>query len=133
MSANMSGGKGAIDFEGLARSLLARSRSLLPKWFPNGKWHGREFRVGSIHGEPGESLSINGDTGVWADFNPAGGGLKGGDLISLYAAMHRTSQVEAAKELGGDNHRPGVKSATVVPFEQIQQQRPPSNHSKGWT
>jgi putative DNA primase/helicase len=131
MSAFMSG-TGAIDFEGLARSLLARARSLLRDWLPNGKLKGHEYRVGSIRGEEGDSLSINVTTGAWAEFNPSGGGLKGGDLISLYAAIHNLSQVDAAKELGGDTHRPAV-AATDKVVEFPGKSRTPGDYSKGWT
>ena len=87
---------GRIDFPGLAIALLSRSRELLPAWFPAGKIAGHEFQVGNLQGEPGESLSINVQTGRWADF---AGDVKGGDLISLFAAMEGVHQGEAAKRL----------------------------------
>lgn len=85
-----------IEFATLAAALLAQSHSLLPSWFPAGKWRGHEFVVGNLAGDPGESLSINGNTGAWGDF---AAGEKGGDLISLYAAKHGIKQGEAAKRL----------------------------------
>ena len=85
-----------IEFTVLAAALVGESRSLLPSWFPAGKWRGREFVVGSLSGDPGESLSINHTTGQWADF---ASGEKGGDLISLYAAIHHLSQGDAAAQL----------------------------------
>ena len=72
------------------------AHSLLPQWFPEGKTTGHEFKVGDLGGAPGESLSINLNTGRWADF---AGGIEGGDLISLYAAIHNIKQSEAAKQL----------------------------------
>ena len=125
----MRGTPGAIDFEGLARSLLARARLLLSEWFPNGKFEGHEFRVGSLHGEPGRSLSINVNTGAWADFAST---ERGGDLISLYAAIHRMSQVEAARELSGDAHRPAAAKTDNVVHLPVKQRRP-GDYSKGWT
>ncbi len=88
-----------IDFDGLALRLLDRARELLPVWLPGGKFRGHEFVCGDLAGEPGESLSVNVQSGKWADFAT---GEKGGDLISLYAAIHRLSQGDAAKALGAD-------------------------------
>lgn len=89
-------GKRDFDFEGLAQALLSQCESLLVSWFPSGKIRGHEFVVGDLAGNPGESLSINIRTGKWADFSS---GDKGGDLVSLYAAIHSLSQGNAAKRL----------------------------------
>jgi predicted P-loop ATPase len=86
----------ALDFGALAARLLSQSRSLLPEWFPAGRWRGHEFVVGNLRGDPGESLSVNADTGRWCDF---ANGEAGGDLISLYAAANNLSQLDAFKEL----------------------------------
>lgn len=86
-----------IDFEALARELAARAEELVSNWLPAGKRRGHEWLVGNLAGEPGESLSINLNTGKWCDF---ASGEKGGDLISLYAAIHRISQGKAARALG---------------------------------
>ena len=87
-----------IDFAALARELLAHADELVPAWLPSGKRSGREWVCGDLAGEPGRSTSVNLDTGRWADFAGAG---KGGDLISLYAAIHGIKQIEAARRLGG--------------------------------
>lgn len=89
-----------IDFDSLARDLLGRARELLPSWLPGGKFRGHEFICGNLRGDPGESLSVNINTGKWADF--ADESARGGDLIALYAAIHGLKQAEAAKELGGE-------------------------------
>lgn len=86
-----------IDFQALARDLLARSRELLPAWLPAGRFRGREFVVGSLQGEQGDSLSINWTEGPWKDF---AAGQAGGDLLSLFAAINNVSQSEAARLLG---------------------------------
>ena len=62
------------------------------EWFPNGRQVGREFKVGNLAGEPGQSLSINLDTGLWSDFAV---GVGGRDLIDLYAKLRH----------GGDRDR----------------------------
>ncbi len=88
-----------IDFGGLAADLLAQADSLVPSWLPEGKRQGREWVVGSVKGEAGDSLKINLDKGIWHDFAANHGG---GDLISLYAAIHGMGQGDAAKELGAN-------------------------------
>jgi putative DNA primase/helicase len=92
-----------IDFQAIAADLLSQARSLLPQWFPQGRFMGREFVVGNLAGDPGGSLSINTETGQWADF---AGGARGGDLVALYAAMKGISQADAARQLSGSSSQP---------------------------
>jgi predicted P-loop ATPase len=91
-----------IDFKALAQRLLDNAESLLAAWFPNGVASGHEFKIGSVEGEAGDSLSVNMNTGQWADF---AGRDKGGDLIALYAAFKGLSQLDAARELQGETAR----------------------------
>lgn len=102
-----------IDFTAVSASLLRNPEHLLASWFPRGKKVGKEFVVGSLSGEKGESLSINLNTGVWKDFSSGDGG---GDLISLYAAMHGVSQRDAAVELS-DGAPPRVLSYSPPVFK----------------
>src|SRR5687767_14712936 len=88
-----------MDFTRLNQELLFRARELLPTWFPNGRFHGNEFQVGNIQGEPGESLSFNVEKGYGCDFATT---EDFGDMISLYAAMRGIKQMEAARELTHD-------------------------------
>ena len=69
-----------IPFGAIAAAALSQAESLLFRWFPAGVVEGHEFRIGDIHGTPGESLSVNMQTGKWGDF---AGDIKGGDLTSL--------------------------------------------------
>ena len=85
-----------LDFAAVNSAALSSLESLCMEWFPAGKKDGHEFRIGSINGEPGSSMSINLTTGRWADF---AGDLKGSDPISLLAAIRGCKQGEAAKEL----------------------------------
>ena len=85
-----------IDFKILASDLLSRSLSVVMDWFPQGKLVGKEFKLGSLRGEAGNSLSININEGVWKDFST---NESGADLISLYAAKENISQIDAAKAL----------------------------------
>lgn len=86
----------AIDFAALAAALLQRSHQLVPQWLPGGRMRGREWVCGSLAGDAGESCSVNLDSGRWADF---AGNERGGDLVSLYAAIHGLSDAQAAREL----------------------------------
>ncbi|HEY5306116.1 MAG TPA: hypothetical protein VIJ52_05540 [Pseudolabrys sp.] len=87
-----------IPFDQIRDTALAQADRLLIDWFPHGKKVGREFRIGNIHGDAGESLAINLTTGKWADFADRTGGH---DLIDLRAAMaHGGDRVKATLELG---------------------------------
>lgn len=69
----------------LSRMLAARADSVARELLPNGKPDGREWRVGSVNGEAGQSLGvcIKGDkAGTWKDFNTG----DGGDLLDLIRA-----------------------------------------------
>lgn len=88
-----------MEIKDVAARCLSRAESLLSEWLPNGERKGREYTCGSLGGNKGKSLSINIDTGAWADFNT---GEKGGDLVSLYAAINGLKQLEAAKKLSTD-------------------------------
>ena len=85
-----------INFEALNDYLLSQSRYLLVEWLPGGKLYGKEYKCADLSGAKGDSLSVNIDKGVWKDFATGDGGA---DLISLYAAIKRYSQIDAAKEL----------------------------------
>lgn len=85
-----------IDFQALASELLTRAGYLLPRWLPGGKFQKNEYICGGVHGEPGRSLSVNINTGKWADF---AGHEKGGDLLSLYCAIYGFKPLDGAREL----------------------------------
>jgi putative DNA primase/helicase len=102
----------ALDFAALAARLLSDARGLLPSWLPAGKFQGHEFKVGNLGGEPGDSLSININTGRWADF---ASGEAGGDLISLYAAIRGIGQAEACRALDNGAAPAPAQSSTPKP------------------
>lgn len=103
MQSNHSGsGRGQlppIRFEALADALLARAEHVVPAWLPGGVKRGHEWICGSVHGEKGGSCCVNLTTGKWGDFNE---GLQGGDLISLYAAIHGLTMGKAAVQVARD-------------------------------
>lgn len=89
--------KDKIDFKQLADTALVHAKNLVPDWLPAGRLEGHEWRAGNVRGDPGKSLAVNLNTGVWADFSS---GEKGADLISLYAAIFTgNNQGKAAREL----------------------------------
>lgn len=111
------------DFEKIGKELLYRAPDILPSWLPGGKMRGHEYVCANLRGGNGESLSINMQTGKWADF---AGTEKGSDLISLYAAIYGLSQIESAKKLSeslGVGH-----IEPIAKKEQILVSRPPSNN-----
>lgn len=87
-----------IDFQAIADAALAQAHVLVPRWLPAGRREGHEWRCGSVRGEAGSSFAVNLTTGVWADFS--GDDDRGGDLVSLYAAIFtQNDQGKAAREL----------------------------------
>ena len=86
----------SIDFDEVKRQLLGISEQLMMDWYPDGKRQGKEYVVGDVTGNPGTSLSVNLEEGVWNDF---AGEESGSDLVALYAAKEGIGQVEAAKVL----------------------------------
>lgn len=68
-------------------AMLARLPKVLRYLFPNGRQLKREFQIGSLQGEKGQSLriSMQGDkAGLWQDFESG----QGGDIFDLWAAVH---------------------------------------------
>jgi putative DNA primase/helicase len=68
-------------------AMLARLPEVLRHLFPNGRQLKREFQIGSLQGEKGQSLkvSMSGDkAGLWQDFESG----HGGDIFDLWAVAH---------------------------------------------
>lgn len=83
------------EFADIARLALSHSLQICQELFPLGTRNGREFIVGDIYGNKGESLSINIQTGIWKDFSSSM--EKGGDITSLVAAAKNITQGDAAE------------------------------------
>ncbi len=98
-----------VDFSSMADALLARADALVPQWLPGGTRRGDEYVCGDLSGGKGESCSVNLRTGKWADF---AGDQRGGDLISLYAAVRGLGNGQAARELARDL---GIQPLPVPP------------------
>lgn len=85
----------------LAAALLDRAQALVEQWLPNGYRQGHYWYIGDFNGNSGKSANVNLRTGKWGDNGDKSD--TGGDLISLYARIHRLSQIEAARELMVNN------------------------------
>jgi hypothetical protein len=89
----------SLDFAAINSAALARLPEVLARLLPGGRVVGPEWHAGSLRGDPGDSLRVRmrGErAGRWADFAT---GEKGGDPVSLAAAVARTRQIEGAKQL----------------------------------
>lgn len=125
-----------IKFKELADALLSRSEQLLAAWLSGGKRNGHEWVCGSLAGEEGTSLSVNINTGMWSDFAT---GEKGGDLVSLYAAINNLTMGKAALNVARDE---GLEDVAGVQHSDTHQriERPapppaaakPSRSDEGW-
>lgn len=88
-----------IDFAKINTAALPRLEDLLTRWLPGGRVEAGEYVCASLEGGQGRSCSVNLDTGAWGDFATD---AKGGDPISLWAAIRGVKQGEAARELARD-------------------------------
>jgi putative DNA primase/helicase len=95
-----------IDFARINAAALGCFESLLCEWLPGGKRRGGEFICGDLSGNAGGSLSVNLRTGLWADFS---GDARGGDPVSLLAAIRNCSQADAARELDAKLSAGGIQ------------------------
>lgn len=81
----------------ISERLARQTEAVALRLLPNGQREGREWCVGSVHGEEGKSLKVvlSGDkAGLWKDF--ASG--EGGDLLDLWAAVRGTGIADALRE-----------------------------------
>lgn len=92
----------------MAALLADRADDVASMLLPNGKRKGREWCVGSLGGEAGESLKVHlggPKSGVWSDFSTG----DSGDLIDLWAAVRNMTLAQAFTEvreyLGIREHR----------------------------
>jgi putative DNA primase/helicase len=85
-----------VDIKAVAAAALPVLPALCQRWLPGGRLEGKEWTVGSLRGEPGRSLRVNVRSGRWCDFST---GERGGDAVSLAAAVAGCSQIEAARRL----------------------------------
>lgn len=116
-----------IDFVGLAAAILPRAGEFCSEWLPGGHMEGREYCCGDIRGGPGNSFKVNMGTGIWADF---ASDFKGGDLISLYAAVCDIKNGEAAKLLAAETGF-GPPVITAAQVDHVLAPPPPDAYTIG--
>lgn len=101
----------------IARALADRTEALLGTLFPAGRRQGREWCIGSITGEPGQSLRISligRHRGRWREYADG----SGGDLLDLIAAVRCGGDLRqaigwAGRWLGGE--QPAVNQLASDP------------------
>jgi hypothetical protein len=105
------------DIEQLKLDLSCSIRSFCLHFFPNGKYYGGEYAVGSLNGEPGNSLKIcitGKKAGMWKDFATNEGG---NNLLDLLCKMRggdfRAACKEASNWLNNPDHY-GIKSQSFI-------------------
>lgn len=113
----MAGRRENLDFDAISAAALSAADRLVPGWLSQGKRAGHEWKCGSLSGEPGDSLSVNLRTGAWADFATED---RGGDLISLLAAVRGIKQGEAAREIARELGMQVQAAEAKAPPEQKQ-------------
>ena len=111
----------SINFDELNARLIGHAEHYCHKWLPGGKVKGNSYRMGGIDGSLGSSLSISLKTGKWYDHATD---EKGGDLVSLFAAVHNLKQIEAAKELQDD--------LNIMPFKPQAKRKAPIASESQW-
>lgn len=66
----------------LVDMLNAQVDALVPECLPRAVKSGNRWEIGSIEGDPGASMSIWRNTGIWKDYNP-GNRRESGDMLDL--------------------------------------------------
>lgn len=114
------------DFQAVAAAALARADTLVAEWLPGGKRSGHEWVCADLSGGAGRSASVNLASGAWADFSTD---ARGGDLVSLFAAIHGLSQSVAcqdvATQLGVSEGSPKPERRASAPSERPAEPVPP--------
>lgn len=86
-----------MDARELAALMADNAATIAQHLLPQGKKVAKEWKAGSIAGEPGQSLSVclsGAKRGVWRDFNAG----VGGDLLDLWGQCRALSVAEAMRE-----------------------------------
>ncbi len=90
---------GKIAFRRIAQAALGNADLIVRRWLPDGRREGAEWcAINPTRNDHRKgSFKVNLKTGRWSDFAT---GQRGGDLLSLAAALHGLSQAEAAVRVG---------------------------------
>lgn len=99
------------DISIVVQGLTDRIEDLVSQLLPNARRHGHEMRVGSLAGEPGQSLSINVGSarpGVWQDFSSMEDKGDAFDLVAkcLFRGDKKQAMAWSVSWLGLDDLNP---------------------------
>ncbi|MGE8491547.1 VapE domain-containing protein [Comamonas sp.] len=123
---NQKGELPPIKYKDLADALLRSIDTLLPKWLPAGVREGEDWKCGDLSGSSGRSLCIcmvGERAGRWFDHAT---GEKGGDLLSLYAAIHDLSMPKAALAVAAEERLEDVAGIVRRGNSPVPPPRPPA-------
>jgi twinkle protein len=101
--------------EEIKARLISSLQSLLPKILPGGKFSSGRYICGSIHGESGNSLSVQtsgANAGAWEDFSTG----QNGDILKLFYYQHGEDykkMIDEAKKAIGENDFSGMEVKTT--------------------
>ena len=121
-----------MDAQGVKDALNARAEEFVTDLFPAGRKNGNNWQVGSLGGDPGQSLRIGisgAKVGVFCDF---AGNDRGSNLVELYAQAKQVSFKEALHacadwlrvELGSPRAQPNHPRVTKPVVTHRAAQRP---------
>lgn len=119
-----------MDVKTLAQSLAPHAAGLCNELYPDGRVESGCYKIGSIQGEKGRSMSVylNGDQcGKWMDFSTG----EGGDLLDLIMYSQGMTLVDAMewakKRYGIRDNTPAKKVAPAEKKNYTQPKPPPKN------
>ena len=116
----------SLDREAILSRAKMQLEPLLQMLFPHGKRRGREFVVGNLQGEPGDSLCValeGARAGMWIDHATG----ESGDLFALWAAVRGYVLPGAFAQLLGD-----MADWLAMPRAPRQPHSPPDESPSRW-
>lgn len=91
-----------MDGQQVKEALASRAEAVCQELLPGGKVRNGQYHIGSLRGEPGESLVVNcvgAKVGVWKDF--ASGEPGGNNLLDLWMRVREQTFLDALKQAKG--------------------------------
>lgn len=127
----------ARPFAEVNKALLEHALAFVEELLPGGEHQGDEYVCADVFGGGGKSFSVSLRNGRWLDF--ADLDMKGGDLISLYAAHHGVTQQEALaaceawlKENAPDTPERSAPVRDDADAEEVERQRKQRDVDNTW-
>ncbi len=119
-----------MDIKTLAQNLASHSASICHELYPDGRVESGCYKIGSIQGEKGRSMSVylNGDqSGKWMDFSTG----EGGDLLDLIMYSQGMTLVDAmewAKQRYGIRDNSPAKKVAPAEKKNYTKPKPPAQN-----